>query len=55
MVNSTPAFSSISTPTSYPESNRRYRQGTHPNLRVPREPSSKWIKNGECLCIDQSS
>jgi hypothetical protein len=35
MVNSTMAFSSISTPTSYPESNKCYLQGSRPDLRVP--------------------
>ena len=36
MVNSTaPTFSSISTPSSYPESNKRYLQGSRPDLRVP--------------------
>jgi hypothetical protein len=44
MVTSTPAFSSISTPSSYPESSKRYLQGTHLNLRVPRSNSCKWEK-----------
>ena len=34
-MTSTPAFSSISTPSSYPESNKHYLQGSRPELRVP--------------------
>jgi len=35
MVNSTPVFSSVSTPKSYPESKKRYLPGSRPDLRVP--------------------
>lgn len=34
MVNSAASFSSISTPTSYPEPKKRYLQGSRPDLRV---------------------
>ena len=34
MVNSTLPFSSISTPSPYPESSKRYLQGTNPDLRI---------------------
>jgi hypothetical protein len=50
MVNSTPAFSSISTPSSYPESGKRT------NARfLDTHVSHNRIKNGECLCINQCS